>query len=84
MPSSPLLFSPSGAVIRTDRTVEALHPRETIVLVVLHKIAQRLGIGIHCSKCGKDFKGMNAGHEKYFSVTCECRELRGDAPQGIA
>lgn len=79
---APLIYTPDGRAIR-ERSTESLHPRETIVLVVLHKIAQRLGIGIHCSKCGQDFQGANNGHEKYFSITCGCRELKGDAPTGI-
>jgi len=40
-------------------------------------VATKLGLGLHCAKCGNDLIGRNADSDKTFSVTCGCREFIG-------
>lgn len=61
--------------------IVALTPGEMLFFRDAHAVAQRLGIGLHCSKCGHDLRGDNAGHESHFTVRCSCREFKGERPQ---
>lgn len=81
--NNPKIYTGGGGgrdyVQRAD--VVSLTPDEMTFFVTFHRIAQKYDLGIHCSQCGQALQGDNTGHESYFTVRCNCRELKGERPR---
>lgn len=78
--TNPIIHLPDGNAIRRSNVV-ALSSKEMLFFRDFHAIAQRLNIGIHCAECGHDLQGANTGHESHFTISCSCREFKGERPQ---
>ena len=76
----PAIITPGA--FRTPEVV-ALSKAEMMFFQDAHAIAQRLNIGLHCAECGHDLRGDNTGHESHFTVSCKCREFKGERPLAI-
>lgn len=61
--------------------VVALTLGEMLFFRDAHAVAQRLGIGLHCARCGHDLRGDNTGLESHFTIRCSCREFKGERPR---
>ena len=70
----------NGNVVRRAQIV-TLTPGEMLFFRDAHVVCQRLGIGMHCSKCNSDLSGDNTGHESHFTIQCSCREFKGERPR---
>jgi len=80
MAGKDVLFTPDGGAIALDgKPLERVELRSTLVewLRQFADFAERYEMGIHCSRCGKDFIGRNADSDATFSHACECREFIG-------
>lgn len=71
----------NGSVALGNRRIVALTSGEMLFFRDAHAVAQRLSIGLHCSKCNGDLRGDNTGHESHFTVRCLCREFKGERPK---
>lgn len=78
--TNPLIHLPGGGAVRRADIV-GISPAEMVFFRDFHIIAQKYNLGLHCAYCGVDVQGANSGSESYFSVSCNCREFRGERPR---
>lgn len=62
--------------IITGFDVVAIKPEAMGTFAAFANHLSPMGLGINCAKCGQALKANNAPQDKYFSVTCGCREFR--------
>lgn len=70
------LWTPDGDVATHERSVNAISQADMEVFANMHRIAQKLGIGMHCLKCDRPFMGFNDEKGRTWSVACSCREVK--------
>lgn len=75
--TNPVIHLPGGGAVRRADVV-SLTPDEMAFFRTFHTIAQKYGLGLHCSSCGADLVGQNTGHENVLTVSCSCREFKGE------
>lgn len=57
---------------------EEMRPDQMMVVEKMHAIAQKHGIELRCSRCGKPFQGFNGGHARTTAIVCGCREIKAE------
>lgn len=62
--------------IITGFDVVAIKPESMAAFAAFANHLSPLKLGITCAQCGQHLKAGNAMQDKYFSVTCGCREFR--------
>jgi hypothetical protein len=79
MPEKVGIWTPDGMVTVGGKKAEKVELRAGVMewLRQFVDVAQALGLGMHCAKCGADLVGKNADTDKVFTVTCGCREFVG-------
>lgn len=66
-----------------QRAVQELKPEEMAVFAAVANVLSPKGVGLHCSRCGQDFKAANSAQDSRFSVECGCREMKAENPHRI-
>ena len=78
--SNPIIHLPGGGAVRRADVV-ALTSHEMAFFRDFHVIAQRHNLGIFCGNCDGSLQGTNTGHESHFTISCSCREFKGERPK---
>lgn len=77
------IWTPDGD-ITTHQNIDRATADEMRLLMNLHKVAQKFGFSVNCTRCGGAIVGMNASpNSKLMSVSCGCREIRAEMHQGV-
>lgn len=62
------------------KACEEVDPEYLRMILVLANTSTKMGLGLHCSRCGQDLVGKNAEHDRFFTMECRCRVFIGKNP----
>lgn len=75
-----VLFKPNGGVLALGREKTTVPPEYLRMLAVLGDTSADLDLGLHCSRCKENLRGLNGRSDGTWTLECGCRTFTGGNP----
>jgi len=74
-----MLYGASGEAI-LERAQVMVDPAYLKMVAVLAETSQQFDLGLHCSRCKQNLRGVNGHGDKRWVMECACRTFTGKNP----
>ena len=74
-----MLYGANGQVV-AERHRVAIDPELLKMIAALAEFSSDLSLGLHCSRCQQDLRGVNGHGDARWAIECGCRTFVGRNP----